>query len=82
MIRTAFPCRSAIWFGNPYTDRIEFTYAYEGTDALGNVKITLPNLNIKTERKESENTGFESSTEEEKVIELAKEQGGCHKKRS
>ncbi len=38
-------------------------------------KIILPNLNAKTEQKEPENTGSESSTEQEKVIALAKERG-------
>ncbi len=38
-------------------------------------KIILPNLNAKTEQKESENAVYKSSTEEEKVIALAKEQG-------
>lgn len=56
--------------------------AYEGTGMTPKIetsdnafKIILPNLNAKTEQKEPENTGPESSTEEEKVIALAKERG-------
>ena len=56
--------------------------AYEGTGMTPKIetsdnafKIILPNLNAKTEQKEPENTGLESSTEEEKVIALAKERG-------
>lgn len=56
--------------------------AYEGTGMTPQIetsdnafKIILPNLNAKTEQKEPENTGFESSMEEEKVIALAKERG-------
>ncbi len=56
--------------------------AYEGTGLTPQIetsdnafKIILPNLNAKTEQKEPENTGYEISTEEEKVIALAMEQG-------
>lgn len=56
--------------------------AYEGTGMTPQIetsdnafKIILPNLNAKTEQKEPENTGFEGSMEEEKVIALAKERG-------
>lgn len=56
--------------------------AYEGTGMSPQIetsdnafKIILPNLNAKTQQKEPENTGYESSMEEEKVIALAKEQG-------
>lgn len=56
--------------------------AYEGTGMTPQIetsdnafKIILPNLNAKTEQKEPENTGSESSMEEEKVIALAKERG-------
>ncbi len=38
-------------------------------------KIILPNLNAKTEQKESENIGSESSTTADKVIALAEERG-------
>ncbi len=38
-------------------------------------KIILPNLNAKTEQKDPGNRGYISSSEEEKVITLAKEQG-------
>jgi len=58
--------------------------AYEGTGMTPQIetsdnafKIILPNLNAKTEQKEPENTGSESSTEEEKVIALAKERAAC-----
>ncbi len=37
-------------------------------------KVVLPNLNEKAKRKKPKNMGFENSTEEEKVIALAKEQ--------
>ncbi len=50
-----------------------FTPQIETSDNV--FKIILPNLNAKTEQKEPENRGYESSTEEEKVIALAKEQG-------
>lgn len=56
--------------------------AYEGTGMTPQIetsdnafKIILPNLNAKTEQKEPENTGYKNSTEEEKIIALAKEQG-------
>ncbi len=56
--------------------------AYEGTGLMPPIevsdnafKIILPNMNAKAEQKEAENTGYESSTEEEKVIALAKKQG-------
>jgi len=39
------------------------------------VRDILPNLNAKTEQKEPEKTGSESSMEEEKVIALARERG-------
>ncbi len=56
--------------------------AYKGTGMMPQIetsdnafKIILPNLNAKAERKEPENTSYESSLEEEKVIALAKRQG-------
>ncbi len=56
--------------------------AYEGTGMMPQIetsdnafKIILPNLNAKTEQKESGNNGSRSSTEEEKVIALAKKRG-------
>lgn len=56
--------------------------AYEGTGMTPQIetsdnafKIILPNLNAKTEQKEPENAGSGNSTEEEKVIALAKERG-------
>ncbi len=56
--------------------------AYEGTGLTPQIetsdnafKIILPNLNAKTEQKESENTGYEGSKEEEKVIAMVREQG-------
>ncbi len=64
------------------TGILKIMNAYEGTEMTPQIetsdnafKIILPNLNAKTEQKKSENTGYESSTEEEKVIALAKEQG-------
>ncbi len=56
--------------------------AYEGTGMMPQIetsdnafKIILPNLNAKTEQKESGNNGSRSCTEEEKVIALAKKRG-------
>ena len=56
--------------------------AYEGTGMMPQIetsdnafKIILPNLNAKTEQAESENVSSGNSTEEEKVIALAKERG-------
>jgi ATP-dependent DNA helicase RecG len=56
--------------------------AYKGTEMTPTIetsdnafKIILPNLNARTEQKEPENAGYESSTVEEKVIALAKERG-------
>ncbi len=56
--------------------------AYEGTGLTPQIetsdnafKIILPNLNAETEQKEPDNTDSKSSTEEEKVIALAKERG-------
>ena len=61
--------------------------AYEGTGMTPRIetsdnafKIILPNLNAKTEQKEPENTGSESSMKEEKVIALAKERGAVTRK--
>ncbi len=56
--------------------------AYEGTGMMPEIetsdnafKITLPNLNAKMESKEPENEGYESSTAEGKVIEVARKRG-------
>lgn len=61
--------------------------AYKGTGLTPQVetsdnafKIILPNLNAKTERKESYNTNSENSIEEEKVITLTKERGSVTRK--
>ncbi len=54
--------------------------AYEGSGMTPQIetsdnafKIILPNLNAKTEQKEPEDAGAESSTAEDKVIALTKE---------
>jgi len=56
--------------------------SYEGTGTTPQIetsdnafKIILPNLNAKTEQREPDNRGSESSMEEKKVIALAKERG-------
>ena len=61
--------------------------AYKGTGLKPQIetsdnafKIILPNLNAKTERKESYNTNSENSIEEEKVITLTKERGSVTRK--
>ena len=61
--------------------------AYKGTGLTPQIetsdnafKIILPNLNAKTERKESYNTNSENSIEEEKVITLTKERGSVTRK--
>ncbi len=63
------------------TGILKIMSAYEGTGLKPQIetsdnafKIILPNLNAKTEQKESENTGYEGSTEEEKVIAMVREQ--------
>ena len=61
--------------------------AYEGTGLKPKIetsdnafKIILPNLNTKTEQEGSYNEDPKSSTEEEKVIALAKEKGSVTRK--
>jgi ATP-dependent DNA helicase RecG len=56
--------------------------AYEGTGMMPEIetsdnafKVILPNLNVKTGRKEPEKVSYESCTEEEKVVALVREQG-------
>lgn len=63
------------------TGILKIMSAYEGTGLKPQIetsdnafKIILPNLNAKTEQNESENTGYEGNTEEEKVIALVREQ--------
>lgn len=61
--------------------------SYEGTRLMPKIetsdnafKIILPNLNVKTEQKEPDNTDSTDIAEEEKVIALVKEQGAVTRK--
>ena len=69
------------------TGILKIMNAYEGTGLTPKIetsdhafKITLPNLNVTREQEELHNPDFKSSTEEEKVIALARKQGSVTRK--